>query len=103
MNNSNDLKEVKSLLQQLVSRKQVYEDEFLNLNQACEFLCLKKPTIYSHTSKQTIPHFKRGKKLMFSKSKLIDWMAEGKVTSISELKDAVEEGLSNIKTKGDQY
>ena len=40
------------------------QEEFLNIDQACEFLKLAKPTIYTLTCKKKIPFFKKGKKVL---------------------------------------
>ncbi|MBS3914303.1 MAG: helix-turn-helix domain-containing protein [Bacteroidetes bacterium] len=61
-------------------------DEFLDLQEAAEFLKLKVTTIYGYTSQSQIPFIKRGKKLYFEKSKLEAWLKEGKQESISEIR-----------------
>jgi excisionase family DNA binding protein len=61
------------------------QDEILNANQAAKLLNIAKPTLYSKTSRQEIPFFKRGKKLLFRKSELIQWIENGKHRSKAEL------------------
>lgn len=61
-------------------------DEFLDLQEAAEFLKLKVTTIYGYTSQSQIPFIKRGKKLYFEKSKLEAWLKEGKHESIAEIR-----------------
>ncbi|MBS3916057.1 MAG: helix-turn-helix domain-containing protein [Bacteroidetes bacterium] len=61
-------------------------DEFLDLQEAAEFLKLKVTTIYGYTSQSQIPFIKRGKKLYFEKSKLEAWLKEGKQESIAEIR-----------------
>lgn len=61
-------------------------DEFLDLQEAAEFLKLKVTTIYGYTSQSQIPFIKRGKKLYFERSKLEAWLKEGKQESITEIK-----------------
>ena len=72
------------------------QDEILNANQAAKLLNIAKPTLYSKTSKQEIPFFKRGKKLLFRKSELIQWIENGKYRSQAEL-DQVANNYLNSK------
>lgn len=60
------------------SPKEKELEQIMNLQQACEFLHLAKPTLYTLTSRQKIPHFKKGKKVLFRKSELITWLEEGR-------------------------
>jgi excisionase family DNA binding protein len=61
------------------------EDVYINLKDACEFLNLAKPTIYTLTSKRLIPFIKKGKKLYFKKSDLENWLNDGAKPIISEI------------------
>ena len=54
------------------------DDDILNIEEAMEFLNLKRPTIYALTSKNKIPFHKTGKKLYFKKSELINWIERGR-------------------------
>jgi len=44
---------------------------------------------------QTIPHFKKGKKLYFKKSDLIKWLEKGKRMSQAEIEEVAHEYLIN--------
>ena len=35
-------------------------------------------TVYGHTSKRQIPHYKRGKKLYFNRDDLLEWITQAK-------------------------
>lgn len=61
------------------------EDFYMNIKEACHFLNLAKPTIYSLTSKRKIPFIKKGKKLYFKKVDLEAWLNEGKKKTTSEI------------------
>ena len=50
------------------------EDEFLNVEQASQYLKIPVTTIYDYTSNKKIPFHKKGKKLHFSKHELNAWM-----------------------------
>jgi excisionase family DNA binding protein len=49
-------------------------DFYLNINQASEFLKVKKETIYHYMSKKMIPFYKTNGRAMFLKNELIDWV-----------------------------
>ena len=51
----------------------------LNLNEAAAFVGLAKATVYKLTSAGTIPHAKRGKKLVFEREALEAWLLENRV------------------------
>jgi excisionase family DNA binding protein len=57
----------------------------MTIDEACLFLNLAKPTIYSLTSKRKIPFIKKGKKLYFKKMDLEAWLNEGKKKTFSEI------------------
>ena len=46
----------------------------INLEQACELLNLKKPTIYKKVCSRQIPFIKLGGKLLFDPEKLEAWV-----------------------------
>jgi excisionase family DNA binding protein len=58
--------------------------DIISLEQACDFLNFKKPTLYKYTSRKLIPHYKQGGTLFFSKSELEAWIKSGKILTISE-------------------
>ncbi len=53
-------------------------EEFIDVEQASKLLNLSKQTIYTKSSKREIPAMKRGKRLYFSKSELMQYIKEGK-------------------------
>jgi excisionase family DNA binding protein len=80
---------VKQTLEKVIQEFQLQtsepQKEILNVSEAAEFLDLAKPTIYSLTSKGVIPHFKRGKKLYFKHSVLMDWIDKGRCKTNAEI------------------
>ena len=77
---------LKEVLSEEKSRQPETFDEFLDLQEAAEFLKLKVTTIYGYTSQSQIPFIKRGKKLYFEKSKLESWLKEGNRESIADIR-----------------
>lgn len=50
--------------------------EVLNVDEACTFLQISKPTLYRHTRVGAIPSFKIGKALRFHKESLERWITK---------------------------
>lgn len=42
--------------------------------EAADYLKISLSTLYRHTSRKTIPHFKPGRKLLFEKRLLDEWL-----------------------------
>src|SRR5690554_5286899 len=53
------------------------------IEEAATFLGLSKPTIYSKVSKSELPYSKRGKRLYFFKSELLEYLKEGRQKTIN--------------------
>ena len=53
-------------------------EQLLTIQQAAEFLSLTVPTLYSKTSKGELPFMKRGKRLYFSRTELLEYIKEGR-------------------------
>lgn len=50
----------------------------IGLKGACEVTGLAKQTIYGRVNNGTIPHFKKGGKLYFMESELLEWLKSDK-------------------------
>lgn len=77
-------------------------EQLLTIQQAAEFLSLTVPTIYSKVSKGELPFMKRGKRLYFSKTELMEYIKAGRKQTKAELENEAEtylkkKGLSNGK------
>ena len=59
--------------------------EHFTVKQAAAFLDLAEQTIYGLTSRNEIPHYKRGKKLYFLKAELEKWILENRKPQIPTL------------------
>ncbi len=85
------LKEDVRLIKEFVlnNSKQVKANEWLDINQLCEYLPHHpvKATIYSlvHTGK--IPNMKQGKKLIFSKDEIDIWLQSHRRKTKAELQE----------------
>jgi excisionase family DNA binding protein len=59
----------------------------MTIEQLSRYLDLSKGTIYQKTHARSIPHIKRGKKLYFEKSKIDDWLIEGRRLTVDDMQD----------------
>ncbi len=67
---------------------------YLTITEAAAYLNLAKQTLYGFTSSRAIPFIKRAKRLLFLKSDLDEWLAQGRKPSADQLKTAVSNGNS---------
>ena len=56
---------------------------------------LSVPTLYGYVQRGEIPHYKKGNRLKFFKSEIIQWIKEGKVKSLLEIEAEADAYLSN--------
>lgn len=59
------------------------KEEVLNADQAAAFLHIAKQTLYTMTSKRKIPFYKHGKKILFRRGDLEDWLNRGKHNEVT--------------------
>ena len=52
------------------------DDAFLNVDEACEFLRIKKSWLYQNHKIAGMPSHNIGRKLLFKKSELVDWVMD---------------------------
>lgn len=60
------------------------KQEILTITEAVAVTHLAKPTLYALTSKRLIPHFKRGKRILFKRTELETWMLSKKQHTVDE-------------------
>ena len=89
-----EVSELKQLLLQKTDQQSTNPPEqFLTVREAADFLNLSVPTIYSKVSKGELPVMKRGKKLHFSNSELMQYLKEGRKRTLSEMESEAENYL----------
>ena len=70
-------------------------DNPLNIKEVAELTNLTVPTLYGYCQRSEIPYHKKGNRLYFFKSEIIDWIKTGKQITIKELEAEIDEYLSN--------
>lgn len=63
------------------------DDRYLDVEEAASYLKLSKPSIYRRVSDNTIPHIKLGRRVLFERDTLDEWVASHRAPATA--KDAV--------------
>lgn len=96
-------KEVSELKQLLLNKSEQQAttppEQFLNIQEAAEFLSLSVPTMYSKVSKGELPVMKRSKRLYFSSTELLKYIKDGRKKSNAEIEAEAEAYSSNNKKR----
>ncbi len=73
-------------------------EQWMNLKELCDYMPSHpaEQTVYGWTSCHIIPFHKRGKRIMFLKSEIDEWLHAGKIKSEKDLED---EAAQFIKSK----
>ena len=74
-----------------------HPEQLLSIQQAAEFLSLSVPTLYSKVSKGELPVMKRGKRLYFSRTELMEYIKEGRKKSNAEIEQEAKAYFLNNK------
>jgi excisionase family DNA binding protein len=73
----------------------VTSNKFLTVIEAAEFLKLSTPTIYGYTHNRQIPFNKKGKRIYFAESDLIEWIKSGRIKTSNEIEAEAQLYLLN--------
>ena len=93
-----EISELKRLvLEKQEQAPQEQTEQLLTIQEAAEFLSLTVPTMYSKVSKGELPVMKRGKRLYFSRTELMEYIKEGRKKSNAEIEQEAEAYLLNKK------
>lgn len=66
------------------------EDVFINIDETAKLIDLSKSSVYGLVHQNKIPFHKKGKRLYFLKSEILDWIKSGKHQTKSELEDKAD-------------
>ena len=58
---------------------------------------LSKSSVYKLTSSRKIPHYKKGKRLIFDRREILEWLKSNKVSTIDEIKRKASSHISRKK------
>jgi excisionase family DNA binding protein len=93
-------------IETLLNEKQPQEqehDRWLSLDDLCTYHPghPAKQTVYAWIWQRTIPYHKKGKKVMFLKSEIDNWLKEGRRKTVAEIEAEAQQYVTN-KRKGKQ-
>jgi excisionase family DNA binding protein len=101
------LKELEALIENSVERAiktlnqnqslQSQADNPLSIKEASKLIGKTVPTLYGYCQRNEMPYHKNGNRLIFFKSELVEWIKQGKVKTLDELRAETDEYLSNKK------
>ena len=74
----------------------------LTIDEAVAFTGYSKSAIHSATSKDTIPHFKRGNKLFFFKDELVEWLKSDSRPKRGKRFQVNDNSKESVATEGNQ-
>lgn len=77
--------------------------DVMNADEAAKYTSLSKSAIYKMTAQREIPHFKRGKKLVFKKAELDDWLTQHRITTKDEIDKMATEYIIRNPLKRKRY
>lgn len=95
---TNEVKELKALLLNRAEPQNEIETP-IQLDEVVPITGLSKPTLYGYVQRNEIPYHKKGNRLYFFKSEIIEWIKTGKQKTLKELEADASAYLSN-KNKG---
>ena len=94
-------KEVSELKRLLIEKQEQtltdQPEQLLTIDEVATLLHLTKPTVYSKVSKGELPVMKRGKRLYFSRTELLEYVKAGRKKSNAEIEQEAKAYLLNNK------
>lgn len=84
------LKQIEELLLSQKNQPQVEEDKLLTIKETSQLLSLTVPTVYGLVQRREIPVCKKGKRLYFSRTEVIDWIKTGRKKTNAQVDQATE-------------
>lgn len=93
-----DIKELLSLVLERLDKIEKTEDHVIGDVHECAGWIKKSPsTIYKLVSQREIPHIKSGKKVLFNKEDILNWLSSGARSTITEIRLKNDDSLQKMK------
>lgn len=77
----------------ITSSESSTDDAYLNIDETAKLINLAKSSVYGLVHQKKIPFHKVGKKLYFSKEAILQWIANGKQNTKSDIESKADEYL----------
>ena len=95
---SEEIREIKAMLaQRLEPQSTPTQDQILTVGEAAAFLSLSVPTVRSKVHRGELPSMKKGNRVYFSQSELMEYLKTGKRKSNSEIEMEAQMHLNERK------
>ncbi|MBO0324056.1 helix-turn-helix domain-containing protein [Muricauda sp. CAU 1633] len=91
-----EIREIKQMLFELnTGSSNRHASEWMTLDELLDYdpEKRKKSTWYKMVSESRVPHHKKGKRLLFLKTEIDEWLLEGKVNTLEECLDSANDYL----------
>jgi len=86
--------EVRTALKECQSTQKVEdENDLMTIEELAEYINMAVTSIYGLIHRRQLPHIKRGKRLIFEKSKITEWLQSGRQKTVSDVKADAENYL----------
>lgn len=67
-----------------------------NINDCSGWIKKSKSSIYKMTSQRKIPHLKCGKRLLFNKDEISEWLKTGSKMTTSDFQEEIDRNLNDL-------
>lgn len=71
--------------------------DLLNIDQCSELTGLSTSTLYKKVFERLIPHYKSGKRLVFKRQEVLDWMVSNPRKTVTEIEAEANQFITNHK------
>lgn len=98
--NKDQLKEVvREVLEEFFRERNATstEHELMDVKQVSVLLNLARATVYEKTSLRVLPHYKKGKKILFKRSEILAWMESGRIDIAP---DSRQQAIEYLQSRG---
>ena len=85
-----------TMLNRIDEIKKPTEEEYGDINDCVRWIKRSKSTIYTLVSGKKIPHIKNGKRLLFNKEEIFEWLNAGTRHTLSEIQDEIDQNLQSM-------
>ncbi|MRI02100.1 helix-turn-helix domain-containing protein [Kriegella sp. EG-1] len=94
---TNEVRELKALILNKAEPSNI--ETPLNIKEVAKLTELSVPTLYGYVQRNEIPYYKKGNRLKFFKTEIIDWIKEGRQKTLNEVEASADTFLSNHKKR----
>ena len=80
-----DLRDYNLLLSKLSLVSTSSSQDIINFQECCQLTGLSASTLYKKTALRLIPHFKEGKRVLFRRKQILDWLTRDYRQTLEEI------------------